>query len=319
LDADAAATYDENFECDVFNGDIATWLAGSRLAEADLVLGGPPCQGFSTLGHRRPDDPRNSLWRHYVEAIERVAPRVFVLENVPGFAKSDEFAMLVEQTNSRGPLRDYSVIHHVVDASHYGTPQRRKRVIVIGWQSELGPLDFPPPTTALHPPTVRDALQGIGWEVADVDLPHPHGPYSSRELHLTRNLRDLSRQRIAAIPPGGNRFALPDELQAPCWRKHTKGSADVMGRLHWDQPSVTIRTEFYKPEKGRYLHPVADRPITHFEASLLQGFPKNYKWMGSKTSIGRQIGNAVPIPLGAVLATHIATWLDSVLGARTST
>jgi DNA (cytosine-5)-methyltransferase 1 len=78
-----------------------------------------------------------------------------------------------------------------------------------------------------------------------------------------------------------------------------------MGRLHWDKPSVTIRTEFFKPEKGRYLHPEEDRALTHYEAALLQGFPSDYKWVGSKTAIARQIGNAVPIALGRAVARHL--------------
>jgi DNA (cytosine-5)-methyltransferase 1 len=83
-----------------------------------------------------------------------------------------------------------------------------------------------------------------------------------------------------------------------------------MGRLHWDKPSVTIRTEFFKPEKGRYLHPEANRALTHYEAALLQGFAKGYKWVGSKTSIARQIGNAVPIPLGSAIGRRLLAALD---------
>ena len=102
---------------------------------------------------------------------------------------------------------------------------------------------------------------------------------------------------------------LPDELKAPCWVGHRSGSGDVMGRLNWDKPSVTIRTEFWKPEKGRYLHPAADRPITLMEGALLQGFPEDYLWCGSKTEIGRQIGNAVPIALSAAIGRHLRSQL----------
>ena len=80
-----------------------------------------------------------------------------------------------------------------------------------------------------------------------------------------------------------------------------------MGRMHWDKPSVTVRTEFFKPEKGRYLHPTADRAITHFEAARLQGFPDDYLWVGSKVAIARQIGNAVPVPLSRSLGELIAS------------
>ena len=85
----------------------------------------------------------------------------------------------------------------------------------------------------------------------------------------------------------------------------------MMGRLLWEKPSVTIRTEFYKPEKGRYLHPTEHRPITHLEAARLQGFPDSYKWCGSKYSIARQIGNAVPLQLGRALGCHILSALSS--------
>jgi DNA (cytosine-5)-methyltransferase 1 len=106
-----------------------------------------------------------------------------------------------------------------------------------------------------------------------------------------------------------NRFDIPDHLLARCWREHTSGSVDVMGRLSWDKPSVTIRTEFFKPEKGRYLHPTEHRALTHHEAARIQGFPDDYKWVGSKVSIARQIGNAVPIPLGRAIGQHLLQYL----------
>ena len=142
-----------------------------------------------------------------------------------------------------------------------------------------------------------------GWRVP--------GPFAGPELHVTRSFTQLSLNRYRSIPPGGNRFDIPYHLLAPCWRTHRTGSADVMGRLPWDKPSVTIRTEFYKPEKGRYLHPTEDRPITHLEAARLQGFPDDYQWFGSKYSIARQIGNAVPLHLGEALGCHIISALSN--------
>jgi DNA (cytosine-5)-methyltransferase 1 len=123
-------------------------------------------------------------------------------------------------------------------------------------------------------------------------------------------------KRFHAIPEKGNRFDIPDDLLSECWTKHKTGSADVMGRLSWDKPSVTIRTEFFKPEKGRYLHPVEHRALTHLEAALIQGFPETHKWVGSKTAIARQIGNAVPIPLGRAIAAHLARAMARSTSAR---
>ncbi|XUL88398.1 DNA cytosine methyltransferase [Streptomyces galilaeus] len=98
-------------------------------------------------------------------------------------------------------------------------------------------------------------------------------------------------------------------LSTESWDNHNTGTGDVMGRLRLGEPSVTIRTEFFKPEKGRYLHPTAARPITHYEAARIQGFPLDFRWCGSKTDIARQIGNAVPIPLGTAIASAIHAFL----------
>ena len=152
-------------------------------------------------------------------------------------------------------------------------------------------------------------------DVANLSLDVP-GIFETHELHVSRFYTDLSLERFRHIPPGGNRFDLPFDLQAPCWQKHTTGSGDVMGRLHWDRPSVTIRTEFWKPEKGRYLHPTADRAITHMEAALLQGFPEDYRWCGTRASIGRQIGNAVPVELGRSVARALLDALGAAAAER---
>ena len=111
-----------------------------------------------------------------------------------------------------------------------------------------------------------------------------------------------------------NRFdllRLAPELTPECWVRKKSGSTDLFGRLWWDKPSVTIRTEFFKPEKGRYLHPQQDRPITHREAARLQSFPDTFRFVGSKTSVARQIGNAVPPLLAEAVAQVVLQLLDS--------
>lgn len=312
LDVEAAATHTVNFEAAVFAGDIADWLAAGP-PRAELVIGGPPCQGFSTLGTRNPDDPRNGLWRSYVEAVRAVEPAFFVLENVPQFLQSRQFDLLQRLTRRGGSLSDFRIEAHVLDASEYGVPQSRQRAVVIGRPAAMDPLG--PPPIVHQRRTVRHVLESIEIQVSGTRLPDSttevlgqpvRGIFKMRDLHITRSPTELSRQRYQAIPEGGNRFDLPDDLKATCWLKHTTGSGDVMGRLRWDEPSVTIRTEFFKPEKGRYLHPTQDRPITHLEAALLQTFPEDFLWCGSKLSIARQIGNAVPPLLGLAIARHIA-------------
>lgn len=328
-DVDAAATYAANFGADhVFLGTIEDWLEGGHHPDgADVVLGGPPCQGFSSLGKQEVTDHRNALWEQYVEAVAVLRPEFFVLENVREFLKSEQFSSLEDACRPDQGLADYEIEPFVLDSSLYGAPQRRRRAIVIGRRREHRRIGEPP-----HSPqrsNVRDAFEGLAEGVRLRDLPNRRtefegqqvaGPFRGEELHLTRYFTQLSLNRYRSIPAGGNRFDIPDDLLAPCWRSHRTGAGDVMGRLLWDKPSVTIRTEFFKPEKGRYLHPKAHRPITHHEAARLQGFPDDYKWCGSKTSIARQIGNAVPLPLGEALGRHILAALshEAVLSDATA-
>ncbi len=318
-DVDAAATYTVNFGADhAFLGTIEDWLEGGHHPDrADVVLGGPPCQGFSSLGKQEVTDRRNALWEQYVEAVAVLRPEFFVLENVREFLKSEQFAGLEEACCPNQGLADYEIEPFVLDSSLYGAPQRRRRAIVIGRRREHSTLGEPPQSHQRS--NVREAFQGLPGEVCQRDLPDRRtefegqqlpGPFRGDELHLTRYFTPLSLERYRSIPEGGNRFDIPHNLLAPCWRAHRTGAGDVMGRLLWDKPSVTIRTEFFKPEKGRYLHPEAHRPITHHEAARLQGFPDDYEWCGSKTSIARQIGNAVPLPLGEALGRHILAALS---------
>jgi DNA (cytosine-5)-methyltransferase 1 len=316
-DRDAAASYAANHGADpVFAGRIEDWLRTEQPPEADLIIGGPPCQGFSALGKNDVLDARNQLWLRYAEAILRAQPKFFVLENVPAFLKSVQLQRFKRRCEPRRQLGDYSFRATVLNAADYGAAQLRKRVILIGHHRDLPFPGFPEPThTSERWKTLRDALDGVPESVRERELPDRRvdfagkaipGTFRTDELHLTRRYEDVSLRRFDHIKPGGNRFQLPDELQADCWKGHTSGSVDVMGRLVWDRPSVTIRTEFFKPEKGRYLHPTEHRALTHLEAARIQGFPDSYQWAGSKTSIARQIGNAVPLPLGRAIGKHLA-------------
>jgi DNA (cytosine-5)-methyltransferase 1 len=321
FDLAAAASFEATFgEGIVYAGPIQEWLKQENLpANIDIVVGGPPCQGFSTLGKQNEEDERNSLWEKYVETIIRVKPKYFVVENVAAFARSRQFQEFKTAVEPGGILEEYDFQHAVLNAADYGAFQARKRAVLIGHRRDLPFPGFPDPThDRASYRTVKEAFALIRWETSGQLLPmtaeqhvfNGHefaGPFTASQLHLGRNYSELSLERFSIIPPGGNRFNLnirPD-LLPECWKKHTTGSGDVMGRLHWDKPSVTIRTEFFKPEKGRYLHPEADRAITHYEAAVLQGFPETHKFVGSKTAIARQIGNAVPIPLGAAIARQL--------------
>ncbi|WP_307842793.1 DNA cytosine methyltransferase [Salinibacterium sp. NK8237] len=318
MDLAAAASYEQTFGAGlVYAGAIQDWLDEETVPEnIDVVVGGPPCQGFSTLGKQDAEDSRNSLWRQYAETIVRANPKYFVVENVAAFGKSKQFGDFEEAVSESGFLSDYAFEFKVLNAADFGAHQSRKRAVLIGHHRDLSAPGFPAATHVGNHGTVRQAFQEVPVE-PDSDPVYASrsvefmgkvyaGSFSPRELHLSRNYSELSLSRFAAIPTGGNRFDLPDALKAPCWIKHTNGSGDVMGRLHADRPSVTIRTEFFKPEKGRYLHPEAMRAITHYEAAILQGFPDSHRFVGSRTAIARQIGNAVPIPLGQAIGRHLA-------------
>jgi DNA (cytosine-5)-methyltransferase 1 len=141
------------------------------------------------------------------------------------------------------------------------------------------------------------------------------------DLQWRRHPTAMSLERYKSVPEGGNRFDLarnrPD-LLPDCWRNKKSGTTDVFGRLRWDAPALTIRTEFFKPEKGCYLHPAANRPITHRDAARLQTFPDDFKFIGTKVQIARQIGNAVPPVLArAVAAAVLARLLDPIGPAST--
>lgn len=319
----AAASYQATFgEGIVYAGTIQDWLATEEVPRVDIVVGGPPCQGFSTLGKRDEEDARNSLWEQYAATIVRARPKYFVVENVAAFARSPQYLAFLAETSAGGLLEDYSFQFEVINAADFGAPQARKRTVIIGHLRSLPFPGFPSPTHANSHVTVEDVFADIPATVDGIELEPDKsvqflgrrfpGPFTPRELHLGRTYSSRSLERFAAIPKDGNRFDLakrrPD-LLPECWRKHTTGSADVMGRLHLNAPSVTIRTEFFKPEKGRYLHPTEHRAITHYEAAVLQGFPDTHKFVGSKTAIARQIGNAVPIKLGEAIARHLAQFL----------
>jgi DNA (cytosine-5)-methyltransferase 1 len=314
LDKAAAASFSANFGNVVYAGAIQDWLRDEDVPEVDVVVGGPPCQGFSQLGRQDENDVRNGLWREYAETVSRAKPSFFVVENVATFLKSPQYALLELATDKGGMLSAYQLQVAVLNAADYGAPQARRRAVVIGSHRDLSAPGLPTPTHIGEHISVRSALRRVPRKATDTDLPDRYteflglsfpGTFRTKELHLGRNYTPISKERFRWIPVGGNRFDLPDHLLAECWRKHKSGSADVMGRLHWDKPSVTIRTEFFKPEKGRYLHPEEHRALTHYEAALLQGFRPDYKWVGSKTAIARQIGNAVPIALGRAIAQHL--------------
>lgn len=313
--SDAVKTYNKNFGSHCAQADIQEWLEKNEVPKADIVVGGPPCQGFSLLNKNRANDGRRAMWEHYMRFVELSQASVFLMENVVGLLKSDEFLDIKKKAEELG----FKLLNPtVLNMAYYGVPQTRKRAVILGIKvddfEKVDEIKFPPEKTNKEPGqffalpdwvTVKDVLS---------DLPEPDGVevrtdvLPPLDLHFGRTPTPKSLERYKAVPPGGNRFDLqknrPD-ITPNCWLKKKSGGTDLFGRLWWDRPSVTIRTEFFKPEKGRYLHPESHRPITHREAARLMSFPDDFKFVGSKIEIARQIGNAVPPKFAAVLAEHI--------------
>lgn len=325
-DSAAARTFKAHFGCPVYDGGIEDV---EEFPDVDVIIGGPPCQGFSPLGRTRDDVSRaqlNELWQHFLRAVRQVKPRAFVIENVPEFQKSAQFGRLLQLMETDPDLREYGYAYGALGAAAYGAPQNRRRGIFIAIRG-ADTVAWPPPPT--HGPegsgllplrTVRDAIGDLPALTSGFDV--SFDGTGAQQLHFGRRPREDSLSRYRAIPEGGNRFDLarnrPDLLPR-CWAEKPTGTTDVMGRLWWDRPSVTIRTEFFKPEKGRYLHPTADRPLSHREAARLQSFPDDFTFEGTKTEIARQIGNAVPAALGEAIARHLQAVAFAPRGDATDT
>lgn len=310
VDPDAANTYQANFGCPVYAADIS-FLEPSKLPKAELVIGGPPCQGFSRLGKtsgsRRTE--LNALWQQFARVIESVGPKVFVVENVPEFLKSEEFAAFERHMGPDG--LGYKLVAGVLNAADFGVPQVRKRAFTIGLKGRGEP-ELPQNVSVASPLNIWEVIGTLPEPQRSKSVFNSENSRSGMDLHFTRNPTELSLRRYALIPPGGGRFDLmrsAPEITPKCWLNQPTGYADVFGRLVWDAPSVTIRTEFFKPEKGRFLHPDQDRALSHLEAALIQGFPFDFEFFGSKPSIARQIGNAVPPPLGRAVAESVKSLL----------
>jgi len=324
LDPIAASTYSANHtQVTPLVGDIRQFpasliLQSARLqkGECTVVLGCPPCQGFSThrLHGSGSDDPRNELVEVFAERVIDVRPLFFVFENVPG---------LMRQTGSPWPAvraklceSGYRVVEDLLNAADYGAPQRRKRLVAVGCRMEGVDPTLPEPTHGKPKPdrpsngvkhpwlTVRDAIENLKTLA--------NGETSGDPLHYAPKHTDDSLARFAAIPKdGGSRRELPENLKLKCHSDH-EGHRDVYGRLWWDKPATTITAGCTQPSKGRFLHPEQDRGLTLREAARLQGFPDSYVFTGSKQEIALQIGNAVPPPLAYAVGLAIRRMLSPV-------
>jgi len=315
-------------EGDITKISVERLLAGKKKEEISLVIGGPPCQGFSTVGDRREDDPRNRLFYEFVRVVREIKPKMFVMENVPGILtmqKGKVKEIIKEEFEKLG----YKVNIRILNAEEYGVPQKRRRVFFVGnlFGKEF---EFPEPIYGNHKNgqktltnsslkpflSVWDAIGDLpsikAGETKDSYDKQPitefqkflkNGENTLKE-HQAPNHTEIMIKRMEHIQQGQNHSNLPKELQL------SSGYPNIYGRLIANQPADTITGNCgCISAPGRFIHPFDNRAITVREASRLQSFRDSKKFVGSQNSKYKQVGNAVPPLLAKALALQIKEFL----------
>jgi DNA (cytosine-5)-methyltransferase 1 len=289
FDSVAATTYARNLGPHVVVSDVRSM---EPEGECEVLIAGPPCQGFSTLGKRDPKDPRNLLSLEVIRWAKRLEPCVIVVENVAAFLESSTWLLLSDGLEALG----YRVGAVVVDAIDFGVPQLRKRSFTFASRRKL-PALLPHGQGQL---TVRDAWSGL-----------PEFP-DGKNHHVAPKPSPIALSRMQVIPPGGDKrdiMRLAPSLAAPSWWRLRSEITDVWGRMEWDKPANTLRTALQNASKGRYTHPDQDRVISLREAARLQTIPDKWQFAGDRYPIARQIGNAIPPMLGEAVALSVLSVL----------
>lgn len=272
---------------------------GLKEGELDLLAGCPPCQGFSTMrtlnGAVKVEDPRNDLLLEFQRFVEALRPRAVMMENVPGLADDERFAVFCRKMKKLGYLGD----HRILNVAEYGVPQRRRRLIYLAGAG----MKIPFADKADRRSTVKEAIGRLPKAGESGD------PMHDMPEHRIPKVMEI----IQHIPKnGGSRRDLPEDLQLECHKRST-GFKDVYGRMAWNDVAPTITSGCFNPSKGRFLHPEEDRAITMREAALLQGFPRRYKFpiTNNKSAVALMIGNALPPPFIAAHGKSIREVLQS--------
>lgn len=314
-DPSIAASYEENHKgTKMICGDITSLDLQKTFSDyagkVDVIIGGPPCQGFSQKGQRKTiHDERNFLFKYYVKVVELVQPSYFVMENVPNLltAEGGCFRKEIEELfNSMG----YQLKMGVLNASDYGVPQNRRRAVIIGKRGGEAP-DLPlPKNTGV---TIWDAISDLAYlnsgegEETQSYRNEPQSEYQKKlragstilHNHVATKHSPVALERLAMIPPNAGKEVLPEE--------HLTKSiySGTWTRMRKDEISVTITTRFDTPSSGKFTHPFLDRAITVREAARIQSFPDSFRFIGNKGSQMKQVGNAVPPLLAGAIAEVI--------------
>lgn len=282
--------------------DTIKSIAGKR--SIDVVIAGPPCQGFSLTGPRNFDDPRNKLYLAVIEIVRQYRPKGFIIENVPGMAVMYD-GQIKDEILRRFTKMGYNVECRILCAADYGVPQMRRRLIFMGVRKDIGSPEFPAPThTEETYRTCRDAISDLPSR--EKELGKEEDVYTSQPLteyqalmrknstvlhnHVATAHKQFVKDIIAQVPEGGNWRDLPPGVG------ESRRFHEAWTRYHGDKPSKTIDTGH-----RNHFHYEYNRVPTIRENARLQSFPDDFVFTGTKTQQNRQVGNAVPPLLGYAL------------------
>ena len=340
---DAAEAFRQNYprvtmiEEDIANIDEHFLKSkGISSKRVDLVIGGPPCQSFSTVGKRQ-YDKRAKMYREYRRILSFIQPKMFVFENVYGLLtmKNEQNGPIIRNVkesfkdlSSFGDVHGYNVYTELLNAKDYGVPQNRERVFLIGVRNDLNiefEWSFPEKCTSENPFNLRDAIGDLpslgNNDRADQYVEDPQTDYqilmrgNQDQLfnHVSRNPGQRLQKIMAALKEGQgkndiNRMVEDGLLDRALYL--TSGYRNTYGRLWWDRPSTTITNNLSTPSSLRCIHPSQNRALTAREGARIQSFPDNYKFVGGLQAINTQIGNAVPPILSIHLANRIKDFFE---------
>lgn len=276
----------------------------------DVVVGGPPCQGFSQKGQRKSiNDERNYLFQYFFKVVEFIKPTYFLMENVPNILTSENGYFKDEIYALFGSL-GYSIDSAVLNAADYGVPQNRRRAFILGKQ---GAFCLPLPASINQSISIWDAISDLAFLKSGEGQEEQEYIYNAQSEyqkmlrngsnvlfnHIATQHSELALERLGLIPPNKGREVLPPE--------HLTKSiySGTWSRMCKDKISVTITTRFDTPSSGKFTHPYLDRAITVREAARIQSFPDTFRFWGNKSSQMKQVGNAVPPILAKAIAANI--------------
>lgn len=323
----ACATYRNNLiermglGTHLYNNDINALIPGQLLNEipalangCDLVVGGPPCQGFSAhrFKDKGVDDPRNELLIRYFEFVETLQPTVFLVENVPGllWERHEDYLARFKAAAANAGYRLFDPV--VLNASDYGVPQRRRRVFILGVKIENNfEITWPPKSTHCMPSSDKEkSKERPAWLSASEVFDKPLKTIDLNAVHMNHTEKMI--ERFKKTPKNGGSRS-DSGVVLPCHRGHS-GHKDVYGRIDPSRPGPTMTTACINPSKGRFVHPTEHHGITLRHAARFQTFPDDYVFSGGLIAGGVQIGNAVPVQMGECLLSHIADAIRSNRG-----